>query len=282
MRFGKTKPLSTWSRTAVTAAGVVVVAFLGLIDHVTGPEISISVFYLGPVLLVGWYAGLRPGILVGILSALTWLLTDITAGATYSVPAIRYWNAAALFGFFLVVGIMINRLRSAFQREQELSRQDFLTRVANARAFNEIAEAEVRRAQRYEHPITVAYLDVDDFKLVNDRYGHPTGDALLVWVGKTLRETLRQTDLVGRVGGDEFAILLPETAEESAHIVLHKLHRVLRERMELHSWPVTFSIGAVTFLSAPRSMDDMISEADRLMYSAKRLGKDRLEQVVVA
>lgn len=273
--------LGRWPKSAVTVLAVILIAALGIIDHITGPEISMSIFYLGPVLLASWYVGQRAGIILAFLSALTWLIADITAGASYSQGAIRYWNALSLLGFFLIVVLTFARLRGAFARERELSRLDFLTGVSNARAFAELAEMEKNRARRYGHPITVAYLDIDDFKQLNDRFGHPTGDALLVWVGKTLKESLRETDAVARVGGDEFAILLPETDEKSGDKALHKLHAILQNRMDEHGWPVTFSIGAVTFLSPPDTLDQMVSEADRLMYSAKRSGKNRVQQSVV-
>lgn len=273
--------LGRFSKPTITAIGLLLVVLLGFVDHITGPQISVAIFYLIPVLLVSWYAGIRPSALIGVLSALTWLLADITAGARYAQPAIRYWNASVMLGFFIIIAALVSNLRRALDREQQRSRIDFLTGVYNARAFNEIADAEQIRARRYEHPITVAYLDIDDFKKVNDEFGHPTGDALLVWVGKTLRESLRSTDMVARVGGDEFAILLPETAEEASRVVLEKLHRVLRERMKQHDWPVTFSIGAATFLTPPESLEQMIGEADRLMYAAKRGGKNKVEQAVV-
>jgi hypothetical protein len=194
--------LGRWPKSAIAALAVMLVAALGIADHITGPEISISILYLAPVLLASWYVGRRAGVGLAVLSALTWLIADITSGASYKQPAIRYWNAVSLFGFFLIVALMFSKLRGAFARERELSRLDFLTGVSNARAFSETAEMEKNRARRYSHPITVAYLDIDDFKQVNDRFGHPTGDALLVWVGKTLRENLRETDAVARVGGD--------------------------------------------------------------------------------
>lgn len=276
------KIFGLWPRGAIAAFAVVLVAALGIVDHVTGSEISISIFYLVPVLLASWSVGRRAGVALAVLSAVTWLIADITAGASYKQPAIRYWNGLSLFGFFLIVAVVFASLRSALARERELSRLDFLTGVCNARAFSEMAEMEKNRARRYAHPITVAYLDIDDFKQVNDRFGHPTGDALLVWVGKTLRETLRETDAVARVGGDEFAILLPETDRDSGDTVLQKLHAVLQNRMDEHGWPVTFSIGAVTFLSPPDTLEQMVSEADRLMYTAKRGGKNRVQQSVVA
>ncbi|HTC77354.1 MAG TPA: diguanylate cyclase, partial [Terriglobales bacterium] len=103
------------------------------------------------------------------------------------------------------------QLAAALAAEKELSRSDPLTGLPNRRAFYEVALAEADRARRYRHPLSLAYLDVDNFKQVNDDYGHDAGDELLVRVAEVLRRNLRNNDIVARLGGDEFAMLLPET-----------------------------------------------------------------------
>jgi diguanylate cyclase (GGDEF)-like protein len=186
-----------------------------------------------------------------------------------------------LFGFFVVTALILSRLKAAYQAEQELSRVDFLTGVANGRAFRQVADMEKHRVRRYKHPLTLAYLDIDNFKVVNDRFGHQTGDVLLVWVARSIKRNLRATDFVARAGGDEFAILLPETGAEAGQFVLYKLQRVLIDLVKQNAWPVTFSIGAATFIAEPESLEQMIQSADDLMYTAKRNGKNRIAQAVV-
>lgn len=115
------------------------------------------------------------------------------------------------------------QLEAALIKEQELARIDPLTHVSNRRAFYELAEIEIVRARRNGCPLSVAYMDVDNFKFVNDDLGHATGDLVLVTIASTLRSELRASDIVARLGGDEFAILLPETDAESAQAVLDKL-----------------------------------------------------------
>jgi diguanylate cyclase (GGDEF)-like protein len=196
-------------------------------------------------------------------------------------PFILYWNTFVIFGFFLITALMLARLNTAFRREQQFSRVDFLTGVANPRSFHAFAQREAARANRYRHPLTIAYMDIDNFKEINDRFGHATGDALLVWVARTVESNLRRSDCVARIGGDEFAILLPETGSQAAEAVLNKLRRVLLENMEKNRWPVTFSIGAVTYNTEPASLDEMIRRADELMYSVKTTGKNNIAQMVV-
>jgi len=145
--------------------------------------------------------------------------------------------------------------------------------VANARLFFDLANMEINRAGRYKHPFTVAYMDIDGFKTINDRLGHGTGNTLLRVVAETIRDNTRASDVVARLGGDEFAILLPETGNEAARAVIQRVQEGLRGAADKNGWAVTFSIGLVTFDSPPSSVDEAMRQADRAMYSAKRSHK---------
>jgi diguanylate cyclase (GGDEF)-like protein/PAS domain S-box-containing protein len=166
-----------------------------------------------------------------------------------------------------------DRLQAALEVEKNISRLDFLTSIPNRRTFYEVVESEVQRARRYRRPMTLVYIDVDNFKSVNDELGHAAGDALLKLVAETIQTTIRRTDTPARLGGDEFALVLPETNADAAGVVLTKLQTRLQEVVHHHRWPVSFSIGTVTFASPQESVDDMIKRADELMYRVKRNGK---------
>lgn len=174
-----------------------------------------------------------------------------------------------------------SRLRDLLAREQELSRVDPLTTVLNRRGFYEALEKERVRTLRYQHPITIAYLDLDNFKKVNDSLGHAIGDELLIQVAATLRSNLRRSDVVGRLGGDEFALILPETNANGAKVALGKLRLSLLEAMRFQDFAITFSIGAATFLSPPNSLDILIRMADETMYAIKAKGKDNVSVCVM-
>ena len=173
------------------------------------------------------------------------------------------------------------RLKSLLAREHELARIDPLTTVPNRRAFYEALDKERVRSLRYHRPFTIAYVDIDNFKKVNDTLGHAVGDDLLLQVAASLSSNLRLSDYVGRLGGDEFAILLPETDATAAKVVLRKLRLRLLEEMKAHSWQVTFSIGAATFLDPPDSLDLIIRMADETMYAIKAHGKDNVSVSLV-
>lgn len=266
------------SKPAIVILAALLLAGLGLLDYVTSPEIAFAFFYLFPITLATWYVGRRAGLIFSGLGALTYLAANLRWIWVYTHRVFFYWNVIISLGFFVVVTLIVAELKRSL--EQALSQSDFLTGVGNRRAFYQQAELEKNRARRYLHPLTLAYLDLDNFKQVNDRYGHQVGDLLLHSVAQTLLNSIRQTDLVARMGGDEFALLLPETGPEAAQVVVGKIREALMELMHKSGWPVTFSIGVVTFLSAPDSLETMMQQADDVMYSVKSSGKNQIAQRV--
>jgi diguanylate cyclase (GGDEF)-like protein len=260
-------------------AGFVFVVFIGVVDILTGSELAFSVFYLIPIVLVTWFSGRNPGLIISAASAFIWFIADDLAGQSYSQPLIRYWNTVVRLGFFVLVTLLLPALK-ALEREKSLARTDYLTGVPNRRHFFELAQTELDRSQRYEHPITVAYIDLDNFKSVNDQWGHRTGDKLLCAVVDRARSQLRSTDIIARLGGDEFVILLPETDQAAAKIAIPKIQNTLTDEMRLNGWPVTFSIGVLTCLETQIPMDDLIKKTDSLMYSVKKNGKNAIAYAV--
>lgn len=256
-------------------------AVLGVLDYVTGFELAFSTFYLLPISLTAWHVGRRTGLAFSGLSAVSWLLADLGAGHTYSNPLIPYWNALMRFGFFITVTLLLVTLRGTLREEHHLARTDYLTGVANGRSFTERISLEIARATRSRAPLTLAYVDLDNFKAVNDDHGHAAGDDLLRGVAAGVCRTLRATDLVGRLGGDEFAVLLPETTKEQALAVMRRVRTHLLAVLAKDGSGVTLSIGVVTFRTPELSADEMIGLADKTMYAVKTAGKNGIEHVVV-
>ena len=257
--------------------GIILIAGIGLSDYLTGYEISFSLFYLIPIALLSWFAGRCFGIAASVISAFVWYLAEISAGKSYSHQVIYLWNSTVRFSFFIIVTLLLDANSKILKREQLLSSTDFLTGAVNARVFNEVLQGEIDRAQRYKHPFTLVYLDIDNFKQVNDQYGHSVGDRVLNRVVDQAKQLLRKTDTVVRLGGDEFAFLMPETDQTAAKSVLRRVHQGLLGEMGQHGWPVTFSIGVLTFKEPPASADEAIKLADDLMYSVKNNQKNAVE-----
>ncbi|HEY0405151.1 MAG TPA: GGDEF domain-containing protein [Pyrinomonadaceae bacterium] len=272
--------LGKQSKPFLLALSFLLVVLIGLFDRLTGPDVSLLVFFLIPIFLAVWFVGKRAGLLVSIISAAAWLTNAIIDTHPYAHPSIPYWNVLLRLIFLLIFTYMLAAFKMALEHEQELARTDYLTGVANRRFFYELAHIEIRRARRHARPLTIAYMDIDDFKEVNDQSGHTTGDVLLRRVSETIRRDVREIDVLARLGGDEFAILLPETGEEAARAVVRRVQRSLLEMVKEHNWPVTFSVGVVTWVTPPQSVDEVVKRADQLMYSVKNSGKNMIRHEV--
>jgi len=242
--------------------------------------LEFSVFFIIPVAYFTWFIHRKAGAMASAVSAAVTLWANIASPVHIDHPAIAYWNALIWLGFFMSVTFIVAALKTLHDRERQLSRVDSLTGIANRLGFYEYANGERKRAGRSQQPITLAYLDLDGFKEINDTLGHETGDKVLVSVARTMQMSVRQTDMVGRMGGDEFALILPDTSKAAANTVLRKVSRMLEGSMKQNGWRITFSIGAVTFLVPPVSVQEMIAGADQVMFSVKNNGKNRLQQEV--
>jgi diguanylate cyclase (GGDEF)-like protein len=249
------------------------------VHYKLGLHYHIYMFFLLPIIIVSWYGGRKAGNLFSLLSIAGWLVVDL--GILHDDP---FWaefiNNIFRFSVLMIVVQIASRLRIALDREHDMARRDTLTGLPNRRAFYELGEVEAERSRRYSRPFTALFIDLDNFKTVNDTQGHDEGDSLLKTVAEILHSRLRTTDICGRLGGDEFAVLLPETGEEAGATFATELRSRLMESMEKHGWPVTFSIGVATFHTTPETLDELIAKADALMYLVKQGGKNAIRQEV--
>lgn len=156
-----------------------------------------------------------------------------------------------------------------------LANHDFLTGTYNRRYLLELASAEFKRVRRYGLSLCLMMLDLDHFKVINDSQGHPVGDKALKEVAKTLLETVRDCDHVGRYGGDEFIIVLPETDVSDAMLIAERLREVL------NSVKLTISIGVAKLERDDVHIETLIHRADHLLLKAKRSGRNRIESIAV-
>lgn len=261
----------------------VAMLLIGVGDYfATNVSLEFSVFFLLPISFFTWFVSRRAGFLASLVAGGINLGVNLSSSIYLKSTEIAYWNTLVWTGFFCLMTFIIADLKFLHHRERELARSDTLTGAATRLAFYEFAGDELNRARRTNQPITLAYLDIDSFKEINDRNGHNLGDKVLHTVAQSICTSIRRTDIVARMGGDEFAMLLPNTSREASSKLLEKVFNVLTVAMSQKSWPVTFSVGAVTFLSAPESVERMIERADQTMYSVKQSGKNRLCQEELA
>jgi diguanylate cyclase (GGDEF)-like protein len=277
MQIDPLKVLGRIPKSLLIFLSVSLVMLISIIDYVTGFQVSVSFLYLFPIMLIALVGTPVSATLISIFSAITLFWADLASGHIYTHKAIPLWNFITELGVFITFAFANLKIKKLLQREHEFACSDYLTDVYNSRYFYEQARLEINRSARYKQPLTLAYLDIDNFKNINDTYGHSIGDDLLRTVAESMKTMLRATDIISRMGGDEFAILMPDTSDEQAKVVVSKVQHMLLETLKKNGWPVTFSIGVVTCYVPPCSHDDLIKKADNLMYDVKKNGKNMIK-----
>lgn len=261
---------------------LLVVGLLGFVDHVTGHEISFSVFYLLPISVAVWYGSRPLGYMASAVSAVVWALVEHASPLIYSQGWILYWNSGVRLAFFLVVGWLLAELRGNLRRQQHLASTDHLTGLLNRTGFIERAGPIMAAASRHGHPTTIGFADLNGFKQINDTLGHAAGDAALERVGALLIATRRGSDIAARYGGDEFVVLLPHTSLDGARHVFDKFRRAADDEFSDGGWTgLSVSIGAVVFERGPPDLIEALRIADSLMYRAKGTGGDGSGRVII-
>ena len=194
--------------------------------------------------------------------------------------AVMYNASRELAHYFRQSQQLALELAIARDRAEHLARIDALTGMCNRRAFYEQGETLLRQARRYGKPLSLIMLDIDHFKSVNDSRGHAAGDATLQAVALAIQETPRETDVAGRVGGEEFALLLPETTLADATRLAERLRSRIAEKLSVAHGDgeirVTASFGVAEFDSTTESLDVLVARADALLYRAKESGRNRV------
>jgi diguanylate cyclase (GGDEF)-like protein len=261
------------SRQLVTSISFLLIAGVGVLDYLTGYELSFFVFYILPISMLAW-KGRWLGLLGSAASAAVWTFANVEAGLTYSSTFVLCWNIIVRLLTFVILTLLISVLAESNARLERVSRIDPLTGAANSRAFLELLNSEIERTRRYRRSFTLCYLDLDNFKSINDIFGHAVGDDVLRTFVSIVRGQIRSSDVIVRLGGDEFALLLPEADESAAHVVIDKIHAATKSSMNAKGWHVTISAGSLTCLDSRRGAEELIKMADDLMYQAKAQGKD--------
>ena len=247
---------------------------IGYLDYLTETPMTFSLFYLVPVVLAAWHGGKRPGIIMGVMGSLVFLMAAHVLGTNFYHLIIAVWNSVMLLAFFLVIVMLLSFVKRLRHNEQNLVRNDTVTTAVNSRYFYEVLQNEIDRSKRYNRHFTLIYIDLDNFKKINEAFGRKEGDSALWHCVVTISGVLRKTDTIGRLGGDEFGCLLPETGFDAAGAVIGRLCAALEREMQLHKWATTFSMGTVTFETPPDTSDGAIKMVDSLMDAVKKAGKN--------
>jgi diguanylate cyclase (GGDEF)-like protein len=260
------RALQRASAPLVLLCAIVGVALIGA-GMFHQPRLGLGLLLVVPVAVSTIAAGPFAGAAMAIGSAGLWTAVDLRTG-TPAGPITAGSLVLRLVGLLFIVRAL-QALLELLDQSVLLSWTDELTGLPNRRALISRAEFELARMHRTGAPLTVAFLDVDAFKDINDRYGHERGDRILRGLGQLLVGRVRRTDLAARLGGDEFVLLLPETDQHEACSFLRSLDGAFRQRPEMGGIPFTVSVGAATFHAPPASVEVLLDLSDTLMYQAK-------------
>jgi diguanylate cyclase (GGDEF)-like protein len=209
---------------------------------------------------------------IGILN-----ISDRTSGEEFTE---RDLNLINHFASYASIALKVSNFYNLVEQMKELSITDPLTGIFNRRFLRERFIEEIHRSERYGAIFSLAIFDIDDFKLFNDTEGHLAGDTILKELSRIARRCIRLNDILSRFGGEEFAILMPQTNKEEAFVVAERIRKSIKES-SLHKWgkfprpSITVSTGIASFPHNGRSMDELIEHADIALYKAKSMGKDK-------
>ncbi len=260
-----------WSIAAICFAATAGIAAL---DKLTGPETTIGILYIMPVAFAAWCAGRTISYAVAVMAAICWY-GDSQALYPKDLDMFKFtWNIAVYGGVFCFLSIGVRAVRLLVEDQRQLAFTDALTGLPNARCFRDRAALEVARSRRSNLPLTVIYLDCDNFKEINDSLGHSAGDEQLCRVARSLTASIRTTDMAARLGGDEFALLLCDCGSEAAKRVVAEVRANL-ERLNVDGQAMTLSMGVLTRAVPPDDLAVLIDSADELLYEAKRGGRNK-------
>ena len=280
------KKIFYYGRILLIAGEVLPISLLSLISKnyfpvETGRYLSLDVLYCLPIIQVARLAAIHAtrssdtqiSTLVGIVVAFVWTATETIISGQDFPSYVFLLNTFTRSVVFTVIGRVIIKL----WREKEYARKDMLTGLANRVELMERLEVEQDRSERSGMPYSLLFIDVDNFKNLNDNHGHQVGDEALKVLGKLLIANFRKADTAARLGGHEFVMLLPNTDERSCDILIKRIEVSTQQAFEKRSWPIAVSIGQTTQIGTTRTVDEVIHLADENMYKAKSVKQQMMK-----
>jgi diguanylate cyclase (GGDEF)-like protein len=276
------KPLSYTAKTtpqrgAVFIGAALLTLVIGFLEYLSGYELTLSILHLIPVSIVVLFIGPAAGAVLSVYASLVWYFADLLSGHSYSSAMIPVFNTTVRLGYFILHTVLLARMIAMYRAARNQSLVDPLTEIGNWRFFSEILHREVEKARRSTLPLALVYIDLDNFKEMNDSHGHSSGDDLLRLFARTVSSLIRPADVMARLGGDEFALLFPETDAADARSIIERMRGDVLELFGRRRWPVSLSIGVMIYRRHDLTIEEMVKKADALMYRVKNGGKNGVE-----
>jgi diguanylate cyclase (GGDEF)-like protein len=271
----------TAHRRSVFALSAALLAAIVTADYLTGFTLSLSSLYLAPIALITLGHGMKAGLSMAVVAHGAWIGVNAAGDPARAGTFLILWEGGIHLATAAAFVVLLDKLKRSLETEIRRSRRDALTHLPNRHAFFEAVDAERKRSRRYGGTLSIAYIDIDDFKQLNDQQGHRAGDRALRTLAAAMLRHVRQVDVPARLGGDEFAVAYVETSPEDAVRAVTLLRDRLLKVIEKHDWPISLSIGLACFRTAPRTVEAMVNAADRLMYQAKQREKGGIVHKVI-
>lgn len=261
-------------RITLTAA---LVALTGLFDYLTDYETRTASIYVVLTTIMAIISPVRVRtFFLSIILLLRFWFIEHEAPQDNNELMLAHTNFMIQVVAILISFTVASTLKTLVIEAIANAQNDPLTELFTRKYVHDVMPIIMSELRRHQRPMSIMFIDCDNFKEVNDTYGHSAGDAVLRVVAKTLLGTIREGDIPVRLGGDEFVVIFPEASGDQLKAVVERCIGSLNEEMASKAYPITFSVGVVEFLSIPKSIEDAISAADRVMYHAKKTGKNRV------
>ena len=260
----------------VFIASIFAMAVLFASDVTTPADIRLHVLYVFPLAAIALHCARTSAIVTGLVLSVALQLSTFLHDGLAKGPLIT--DALVAFSSSVLTVLLARAARDTHLTAVKLATTDWLTGLPNRRSFETIADLEIARQKRYGGVFSLALVDLDDFKGLNDSKGHRAGDEALKLVAAVLQKHTRQSDSIARLGGDEFVVLMPSTQKVDCSSLCQQISRTIADRMAAAGFAITASIGCASFEYAPKSVSDALHRADEAMYFAKTNGKARTSE----
>ena len=260
-----------FSQLAVSVFSITAILLTYFFDMESKENVRLGVLYLFPVFMMSLHNGrTRESLLLMALA----IVCQTTSLLSFNIPITAKIIESIIKPMSIVLVFLLSiELREMHLMIMDIATKDGLTGLLSRKSFEFMLDQEMTRQKRYGGVFSLAFLDLDDFKKLNDTKGHPIGDEALVLLARILRDYTRKTDYTARMGGDEFALLMLHTNKVDCGTICHNLSKMIQSQMTSAGFNITASIGYASFEQAPDSLVDALTKIDKIMYAAKTNGK---------
>jgi len=236
-----------------------------------------STFYIIPVIIASWYVGFNAGLFISVFCLVEYSFLFIYYQVEFFNLSVYLISFIPKMVVYFFIAFILVRLKKSLIAERQLARIDSLTRIGNRKSLFERVELEMNNLRRYNKIFALVFIDIDDFKKINDTSGHIEGDRILKTFANRVNDTIRKNDALFRVGGDEFILILPQTNLDQSKIVMSKIKASLGEPdIQSKQFP-TVSAGVGIFTVYIENIEDVVLYVDKLMYKVKKTGKNNVD-----